>query len=427
MTLPIGVLAHADAPRDLLLRSLPATSPWLFTDEIYAGARLRGVLLVVDAAQGIERCVHLPLAHARRCGLLRIALLLVHRAETDAELLAFAEAEARSALQAHGFDAACAPAARAPYEGVGIYARIPSLTELFAALAPWSIPEPDEASPASAQPPPLPPAAASRELAAAHALLDALWPRARLSTLLRDVAPRDVPQPGFDLLAARAAADALFDLAPAEPCCGQPRERRMVIDLRAMQPPAPPELGAFVVTTCHRHLQCNASGSTYLIRHLPRERLPPTRFAACTYPWSFGGPRPTTVLVVDHPRWMCANPESVEDYWGPSSADFVAALRGWTKRPGNAAAPIAGSVDEDLELGETLEAALEALALSVPIEERSGGPLLVQSGGWIPLCNLCHGEEHVVFQTQAFTGDNTTILVACPAHPDTASIIVLRL
>lgn len=62
-----------------------------------------------------------------------------------------------------------------------------------------------------------------------------------------------------------------------------------------------------------------------------------------------------------------------------------------------------------------------------PIGARSGGPLLVQAGGWIPRCSRCAREEHIVFQTQAFTGDNTTILVACPAHPDTASIIVLRL
>jgi hypothetical protein len=196
-----------------------------------------------------------------------------------------------------------------------------------------------------------------------------------------------------------------------------------------MEPAAPAVLGAFVVHDCHRRGLCPAGGE-YALRHVPRERLPPTRFAAATYPFSYGEPRPPTFLVVDHPRWMCANPETLDDYWAPDprGASLDAALRRyWEALAGRPFPRSPDPLDDDLLVGETLEDVLDALALDVPIGERSGGPLLVQSGGWIPRCTRCDREEHVVLQTQAFTGDNTTILVACPGHPEDASIIVLRL
>lgn len=443
--LPFAVLASTYQLRDLLLASLPAGAALCFTDEVFPGAELAGAVLVVDAEHGLDRLAHLPLRNARRCGVTRAALLLAHRPETAAEVLLLAEDEARRALEREGFDGAAAPLARAAYDGLGIYARLRSLDELFlllAAASPQSTaataaprrPSPPAASFAAAS---LPAVATATDEASPSGtasaspaspprdpldeLLDALWPCARQSTLLHRVPASE---------AASAAADAIFALAPVAPCCGAPVLRRMLVDLRAMRPAAPAELGAFALYDCHLAHRCPVTSGDYLIRHVPRAALPPSAFAAITYPYRYGDPLAPTVLAVDHPRWMCPQPESLEDYWSPDprGAALTAALRPWMHHIARAPLyPTPDPLDEELALGESLEAALDALALDVPIGERSGGPLLVQSGGWIPRCSLCAREEHVVFQTQAFTGDNTTILVACPAHPDTASIIVLRL
>jgi hypothetical protein len=69
---------------------------------------------------------------------------------------------------------------------------------------------------------------------------------------------------------------------------------------------------------------------------------------------------------------------------------------------------------------------LEALGLEVPIGERSGGPILTQISGWRGAYG-CKRELHLVLQTQAFTWEYTTILWACPAHPENADLILTGL
>lgn len=213
----------------------------------------------------------------------------------------------------------------------------------------------------------------------------------------------------------------MFAAAPApEPCCDQPRQRRIVLDLRAMPHTAPPELGAFVVYQCGRGPLCKAgpSGTSYLLHHLPRADLAPCRFAACTFP-SHGGP--SSVFVAEQVRWMCDSPESLERTWPEDGPALVEALYRW--RP----APRPPSDVWDLHPLEAFDAVRAALALDITGDERSGGPALTQCGGWIQHCQRCGREEPLVFQTQAFTADNTTLMFSCPDHPEGATVYVTKL